>query len=270
MIDGNGARHHMVLFPEFYTSDKGEFIGTGRTKTGELGEISSVFSRVFYKLCKGSDVNVYFIPANLSFSKYPDAPFICKDPVSSQIIKRINYLFELNYIFNKYPHFSEQNPDAKIDITVNYGKAVKLNDLSPRQIKGTKDSDALVNLLREGIGQGETIYPSTLLYRALKGEKEVPFRELDSRVPVLVETYREQGIDVSNVEEYSPRELAECAAVTLNTNPRLFSHRIHKSPGFLTLTRDSVISNNPTIQDWYSNMLAHFDVTSGHAAKSVS
>jgi len=260
MIDGKEAvRHDMILFPEFYTTAKGNVVSSGRTKTGELGEISSIFSRILYKLSKDSDTNVYFVPANFSFSKYPDGVFLGHNSLFSQIIKPVKYLFELNYVFNKYPHFSERNPDAKLDITVNYSEAIKLNDLSPKQIKSTKEPDAFVNYLREQIGQGETIYPSTLLCKALEGEKELSFRELDKRVSTLVDTYQEKGIDVSNVDQFTASELAEYAATALNTNPRLLFHRKHDSTELITLTRDSVISNNLRMQNWYSNMLAHLD-----------
>jgi hypothetical protein len=259
MITGP-VNHDLIVFPEFKMKEYvigGKKINvpvSGRTKDGRVQQVSNLFPKKLASASKDSGIKVYFIGANYSLSKYPDALFLEGDSLASKLRQPFKYLFELNYVFNRYPHFAEKNDDAKVNATVTYAEPILLEGRG----KGIDEK------IREDMIRSEAVYPTTLVYRAMDGEDEISFTDLDFRVSALVEQYQEKGIDVSNVTDkngkpFSGEHLALQAHGDINSNPRLFLHTSKASTRIMDLTKDSVVSNNPRIASWYGNNLKDID-----------
>ena len=259
-------RFDEIVFPEIHEDISNGVLSGGRTKSGNLGNISPIPFIPIHRALRGSDVNVYVAPVDISFSKYPDAHFITsKKSCLSSLVAPARYLFELNYVFNRYPHFSEKHHDAKLDVKITYSSPLELSSFSGRDIIKFKDNpNSLSEKIRQGISNSETIYPAAVLFRAMDGASEKSFRSLDDDVRVLVDNYAEKGIDVSNVVDkngnnLSSEELYNISVDRINANPMLLFHLPNKSNKIISSTSNKIIVHNKSIGDWYGNQLRHLD-----------
>ncbi len=261
--ESNVPRHDLIVFPEISRSPEGAIIGGGRTKTGYIGDISPMPYAIIDRALKKTDTKIFVAPVDISLSKYPDALFL-NDTTSimSKLPKPARYLFELNYIFKRYPNYTYKDQNAMIDATVTYSEPIRLSDMEGRQIISKGGEDSLSHKIKRAIGESETVYPTTLLCRAMNGNDSITVGNLDEKVSYYVNRLNEKGIDTTNVSDdkgnpKSGEAIFYGAKRDLNSNPILFLHLSSRSKNVLTYKNGEIRINNPALQNWYGNMLRH-------------
>jgi hypothetical protein len=264
----NPIIYDMILFPEYY--EKNGVLGSGRTKNGKLNNMSTLIPLLLYRSLKKSDSQkeIYIIPSNISLSSYPDTLFLDNNTLISKIKKPIKYISELNYIFNRYPKFSKSHQNGKLNATVHYGNPIKLSDFSVRELSSKNfNSDSLSSILRTEVGKLETIYPATILFRAMGNSKRKQISDLNISISELVEFYQSCNVDVSLITDKKGNvipidELINKAKNDVNSNPVMFMHP-NSSRHVLDVSKNEVTSRNYNIHSWYANTIKHLEEMHG-------
>ena len=260
-------RYDMIAFLEYYERFN-QFgapeIASGRTKDGSTNKISTLPILPIYKGLKDSDVNVFVVPVNISFSKYIDSFFIKESRGLFKAFKNLKYLYELFYVFSTYPHYSEKHPEAKLSATYSFGEPLNLKKFNPKQVISKNETpDSLSYAVRENIENQETIYPTVLLFNAMQDNDSISVEDLDTKVKRSIDQYEQKGIDVSQVTDnygnpFSGSDIYDLTASHLNSNPTLF-FRPSVSNTLIVKKNGRVKSKDIEIQKWYGNQIKHLD-----------
>jgi hypothetical protein len=232
----------------------------GRTKTGRLRNLSHIIFDKLKGLTRESGTKLYVTPMNISFSKYPEAPYIVHPSKSKGLMKGIRYMIEQYFTFVGYTKYSHVHHEARLEVTVHYGKPEILH---ADNFSSMSDLLRYSARLKEKIGLLEAIYPLALLYRAMDEDTDISFAELTERAKKLFARYRELAIDVENISDAQGNllpieELANRSVLTMNSNPDFFISGFHGRK-ILTIENGRLISHDPKLQKWYGNMLRHLD-----------
>ncbi len=263
MFEGHGTektKMDVILYAEQEKDPVTKKRSGGRSKSGRLRNLSHIFFDKLKGLTKDSDTTLYVVPVNISFSKYPEAPYLVHPSQSKGILKGIRYIYEQYFIFVGYPKYSHVHKEARLAVTVHYGKPEVLDASNFSSMRDLLHYSAS---LKEKIGLLETIYPLTLLYRAMDTDPELALSALGERAKTLYDRYMHLGLDTENVSDgrgnlLPMKEIAERAATTLNSNPNLYLGGVNER-AFLSISGNSVRSNDPKLQNWYANNLRHLD-----------
>ena len=250
-------RHDSQKFPGVEYDEEG-IAKVGRSKTGLLREMSSAISKQ-YRLLLGKYPNIeaYEVPVNISLSKYPDAFFLGPHSPTANLGRKLKYLFDLNYVFNRYPHYAEQHQEAKLYGVIRIGKPILLRAYTYEEI-GTVASPEL----KKRIGLLETPFPANVMFKAMDGYTEVKFSTLDKRIKNMVEHYNNLGLDVSQITDARgnpkrAKELGYEVLVLMNSNPRIRNKPRSYSKKIVSMTKTHFITHNQPIRQWYANGLQH-------------
>jgi hypothetical protein len=232
----------------------------GRTKTGHLRQLSPIFFSKFKYLTKKSPTRLYVTPVNLSFSKYPDAPYLVHPSLKKGISKGIRYLRQQNLVTKSYPGWAMRHPEAKLDVIVNYGKPELFQG---ENFKSGKDILEYTESVKNKIGRLETIFPCTLIFRSMDEDADISIAELEQRARRLYDRYEKLGISLDRVSAKAgtmlpAKELAELAVATLNSNPPLYI-REQNTREFLKVKSGRLYSTDASLQRWYANNIRHLD-----------
>jgi hypothetical protein len=263
MFDGVGpekAKMDVICYAEQEKDPVTKKRSGGRTKNGKLRNLSHIFFDKLKGLSKESDTQLYVVPVNISFSKYPEVPYLVHPSRSKGLWKGIRYILEQSFVFVGYPKYSHVHKEARLDVTVNYGKP---EILDPANFNSMRDLLHYSSALREKIGLLETIYPLTLLFRSMDADPDVSFSELTERAKIHYERYAHLGLDTGKISDTRGNllpieELAERGAITLNSNPNLYIRGVDER-SFLSMSKGMVRSHDPKLQWWYANSLRHLD-----------
>jgi|TARA_B100001971_G_C18263732_1_gene589629 hypothetical protein len=263
MFEGvNGRTYDIMPFVEYKIGVNGK-VSTGRSKTGELGDMSPLFFKHLYRILQRhkGEKELLIVPSNMSGSKYPDAlNFVGKPSFLLGLSRSLKYIMDSNYFWIRYPHYAEKHPEAKIEATVKFGEPISLSEFNKKSVV-----DDLPGILRKRIGLLETPYPVAVLCKLMEGESEVLYSVLNERFKPLLEYYQKLGIDVSKITSpngnpLDAEDLTERVALTLNSNPRIYSKGGNYSKKIIEPRQFSVRSNNSDLQVWYANMLKHLEI----------
>jgi hypothetical protein len=267
MFDGDGSakiKMDVILYPEQEKDPVTKKRSGGRTKTGKLRSLSHIFFDKLKSLTKESEVSLYVTPVSISFSKYPDAPYIVHPAASKGLMKGIRYILEQSFTIVNYPKYAIAHEEAKLEATIRYGKPeiLKSSDFS-----STRDLIRYSHTLKEKIGMLETIYPLVLLFHAMEADTDLPLLTLGDRAKKLHHRYSELGIDTGMVSDNRGNmtgieELVEKAVRTINSNPNLYITGVNEHR-FLSCKSGRLISLDPNLQAWYANHLRHLDHDEG-------
>jgi hypothetical protein len=263
MITGSGEnriKRDLIIYPGQEKDPKTNIRSGGRSKSGKLRKLNPVFFQKFNVIADKNVSKLFITPVNISFSKYPDAPFIVHPGNKKGMLKNLRYLKEQNFIFKSYSAFCKHNSNAKLEVIVNYGEP---HHFSERDFKAMRDVIHFSNDIREEIGRLETIFPLTLIYRAMDLDSDLSLTELESRIKKLYENYSNKGINCTPVTDSrgnikSVKELTEAAVNTINANP-LFQIKSLNNRIFLNLDSGRIYSNDKEIHNWYANSVRHLD-----------
>jgi len=263
MFEGVGKKklkRDMIVYPEQEKNPVTKKRSGGRTKTGKIRDLSPIIFEKFRELTKESSTRLYVSPVNASFSKYPDATFIVHPVKHGGIVEDMRYLHEQEFVGSWYPKYAIKNPEAKLDVIVSYGKPELF---CGEDFRSFHDVMKYTKSLKKRIGLLESPSPTTLLFRALGDETEMPYWKLETAAKRLFDHYAGLGINMEKVSDrpgvMTPVEqLAERAIVTLNSNAayRIFGS---KTDEFITSKSGRFISLDEKLQRWYANTIRHLD-----------
>ncbi|MBN1697575.1 MAG: 1-acyl-sn-glycerol-3-phosphate acyltransferase [Spirochaetales bacterium] len=258
--DGNSIKKDMIIYAEQEKNPATRTRSGGRTKTGKLRNISYIFFDKLKALTKISSTKLYVTPVNISYSKVPDAPYIVHPAKNGKIQKVIRYIREQHFTYFNYPRFSHTHHDAKLDIVVHYGKPEILNQDS---FSSMRDLLRYAKQLKEKIGLLESIFPLTLLYRAMDEDDELSLAECEKRMQILYDRYTSISVDVEKVsqrqgEMMSVEEIIEKSMRGININPPFHIPGV-KGNRFLTCRTGRIHSHDMNLQTWYGNTIRHLD-----------
>jgi hypothetical protein len=263
MITGSGEnriKRDLIIYPGQEKDPNTNIRSGGRSKSGKLRKLNPVFFQKFNVITDKNISKLFVTPVNISFSKYPDAPFIVHPGKKKGMLKNLRYLKEQNFIFKSYSAYCRQNSYAKLEVIVNYGEP---HHFSERDFKAMRDVIHFSNDIREEIGKLESIFPLTLIYRAMDTDSDVLLSELDTRIKKLYENYKKIGINCKPVSDINGNikpveELAETAMKTINANPPFQIKTLNKMI-FLKLDSGRIYSNDRQLHNWYANGIRHLD-----------
>lgn len=266
MFDGVGPgrlKRDLILYAgQEKNPETGKRSG-GRTKTGRLRTLSPIFFDKFKTLVRSSETALYIAPINISFSKYPDAPFVTH-PVQHEgvggVVKTMRYVGEQHFVMKAYPRFALTHYDAELEAVVRYGEPVRFTG---EGIDGVRETIAYAHEVQKKIGRMETLFPAVFVYRALDEEPSLPLPELEARARRLYDGYGADGADVSRLSaregEMLPiAELVDRALRTLNCNPSMLIWGV-RHDRFLSLKGGRIVSHDLKLQAWYANNIRHLD-----------
>ncbi|MBI4977787.1 MAG: hypothetical protein HZC28_09905 [Spirochaetes bacterium] len=264
MIVGAGEKHvkrDFIFYPGQEKDPITKVRNGGRTKSGLLRALNPVFFEIFSRITReDSRTKFYITPVCISFSKYPDAPYIVHPSKHKGILKMLRYLDEQKFVYTRYVNYSNKHPEAKVDAVVSYGEP-KL--FSGNDFKSTRELVNFVSSVQHDIGRLESIFPLNLLFRAMNGEPDVAVAELQTRAQKLFEHYASLGINVEKVADAQGNmkpvsELIESSLRTINSNPG-FNIGGVKTDHFLSSTSGRLYSHDAKLQQWYINLTKHLD-----------
>ena len=263
MVDGvgpNRVKRDLILYAGQEKNPATGKRGGGRSKSGRLRNLSPIFFDKFKQLAKGSSTALYVAPVNISFSKYPDAPFIAHPIEKQGLLQTMRYVGEQSFVMRSYPRFAQTHPNAQLEAVVRYGEPERLD---PDALVSFRDLIAYGHDVRERIGRLESIFPAVLVYRAMDRSLNLPLAALDERVRRLYDHYGETDIDVEKVSTRpgAPmpiRELVDCCVRTLNRNPAMYIWGV-RHDRIMTLRLGRVHSHDRRLQSWYANNIRHLD-----------
>ena len=120
-----------------------------------------------------------------------------------------------------------------------------------------------VDFWKEKIGLLESIFPTTLLYRAMDNDSELSLLELENRAKKLFDRYYSLGVYLDKVsaregEMTGIREIVDRAIVTINCNPFYRMFRL-ETREFLRAKSGRLFSLDPKLHQWYANNIRHLD-----------
>jgi hypothetical protein len=233
----------------------------GRTKTGRIRALSPIFFDKFKALVRANETALYIAPVNISFSKYPDAPFVAHPVEHQGLVKQMRYVGEQHFVMRAYPWFAQTHYDAELEAVVRYGEPVRFTG---EGINGVRDTIRYAHEVQEKIGLMETLFPTVFVYRALDQEHSLSLDDLGERARRLYDGYAERGVDVSRLSvrqgEMLPiADLVDAAIRTLNCNPSMYIWGV-RHDRFLSLRGERVVSHDLKLQAWYANNIRHLDV----------
>ena len=263
MFDGVGPgrlKRDLILYAgQEKNPDTGKRSG-GRSKTGRIRPLSPIFFDKFKSLVRSSETALYIAPVNLSFSKYPDAPFVSHPVGHEGLVRTMRYVGEQHFVMKAYPRFAQTHYDAELEAVVRYGEPVRFTG---EGINSVRDTIAYAHEVQKRIGLMETLFPAVFVYRALDNEHSLSLEALDEQARRLYAQYTAQGVDVSRLsvrqgEMLPVRELVERALRTLNCNPQMLIWGV-RHDRFLSLKSGRVVSHDLRVQAWYANHIRHLD-----------
>ncbi len=230
----------------------------GRSKSGRLRKLNPVFFQKFNGIIDKNLSKFYITPVNISFSKYPDAPFIVHPGKHKGFLKKLRYLKEQNYIFNSCTAYCQKNKKAKMQAVVNYGEPYLF---SSGEFNSMRDIIHFSNDIKNKIGKLESIFPLSLIYRAMESDSDLSLLELEKRIKVLHEHFMNSGINCEPVSDdrgklKTIKELTEEAISAISNNPVYHIKDITKNP-FLSLKSGRLYSNDRLLQSWHANNISH-------------
>jgi hypothetical protein len=259
-VGENKLKRDMIVYPEQEKNPITKKRNGGRTKTGKLRELSHIIFENFRKLTRESSTKLYISPVCVSFSKYPDATFIVHPVKHGGIVNDLRYVHEQNFTGSWYTKHALKHPEAKLEAIVRYGEPELF---CGDDFKTFHDIVKYTKQLKRKIGLLESIFPTTLLFRALEEDKELPFTELENRARKLYDHYLELGINMEKVS-VSPgnmmpiEEMADRAILTLNSNAPYMIYGL-KTDVFIEKRAGRFVSLDENLQTWYANNLRHLD-----------
>ncbi|MBN2880449.1 hypothetical protein JXM83_00190 [Candidatus Woesearchaeota archaeon] len=254
MIEGP-IRHDMMCFLGQRKTSSGR--ETGRTKTGELRPIGGLFLKtigdLIEKYSEDYGVKFYAVPANFSFSKYPDAPYVVHDDeIQNPLWKLEKYFWQQRFVFETYPKHCESDYRAKLDAVVKYGEPILMNG----NVHTFRKSGEFAEMITQKIGELEAVFPITLLYKSLNGESKMHLDELFSNMQENYENLKSKSVDVSAILEDMVRTYVH-AVGHLNSNPFYHLDSVKHSKLIVTDSDGIVHSTDSKLQNWYSNTITH-------------
>jgi hypothetical protein len=264
MFDGIGdlkLKHDMIVYPGQEKDSLTRKRKGGRSKSGKLRDLSPIFFILFRNLTAENGTKLFITPANISFSKYPDAIFLAHPTKWKGIFQNLRYLHEQNFTMGWYPKYTRRHTEARLDAVVNYGKP---EQFCSGDFKTMRDIIDYSHRLKEKIGLLESIFPTTLLYRAMDNDSELSLPELENRAKKLFDRYCSLGVYLEKVsgregEMAGIREIVDRAMSNLNCNPRYRMFHLETSE-FLRAKSGRLFSLDPRLHQWYANNIRHLDV----------
>ena len=263
MFDGVGEgrlKRDLILYAgQEKNPDTGKRSG-GRTKSGRIRNLSPIFFDKFKSLARSSETALYIAPVNISFSKYPDAPFVAHPVEHQGLVKTMRYVGEQHFVMKAYPRYAQTHFDAELEAVVRYGEPVRFTG---EGIDSVRDTIAYAHELQRKIGLMETLFPTVFVYRTLDHEHSLSVPALGERARLLYDRYCEQGVDVSRIsvregEMMPARDLVERSIRTLNCNPSMYIWGV-RHDRFLGMRHGRVVSHDLKVQAWYANTIRHLD-----------
>ncbi len=265
MFEGVGAsklKRDIIVYPGHEKNPVTKKRSGGRSKTGRLRDLSPLIFETFRNLARDNTTRLYITPVNVSFSKYPDATFIAH-PTKHRgfgFIEGLRYMHEQIFVDTAYPRYAHAHPEAKLDVIVNYGKPEHYRG---ENLRSFRDIFNYTKALKEKIGRLESIFPSTLLFRAMGDHVERSFSDLENSAKRLYDHYGQSGINVTKISvgpgKMRPiREMAEEMTESLNSNPpyRIFGSQTKE---FVACRAGRFTTRDKKLQDWYANSIRHLD-----------
>ena len=263
MLDGVGEarkKHDLIIYAGQEKDPVTRQRRGGRSKSGKLRDQSPIFFFTFREITRDHPTELYVTPVNVSFSKYPDAIFIVHPTKWKGIVESLRYIHEQNFTMSWYPNFTRRHTEARLDAVLNYGRPEPFRG---EDFPAIRDVIEYTRKLKVKIGLLESVFPTTLLYRALDDRTDASFGELSDRAKRLHDRYSELGIYLAKVSDGSGNmlpveELVRRAVTTLNCNP---AYRIYglSTKRFLYAESGRLHSLDPELQRWYANGLRHLD-----------
>ena len=263
MFEGVGAqklKRDMIIYPGQEKHPVTKKRSGGRSKTGKLRDLSPLIFEKFRNLARDSTTKLYITPVNISFSKYPDATFIVHPTKHMGFVNNLRYMHEQRFADTGYPRYALRHPEAKLEAIVNYGKPQHFRG---EDFKSFRDIFKFTRSLKNKIGLLESIFPSTLIFRAMQGKTEKLFPELENDALALYDHYCRAGINVTQVSEQPGKmlpieEMAHRMLITLNSNPpyRIYGSRTKE---FVSAQAGRFYTLDKPLQDWYANSISHLD-----------
>ncbi len=270
MFEGVGdkkLKRDMIVYAEQEKHPITKKRSGGRTKTGKLRDLSPIIFDKLRELTNESSTKLYISPANVSFSKYPDATFSVHPVKHGGIVNDLRYVHEQNFVGSRYPHYARKPPEAQLEVVANYGKPELF---SSEDCKSFRDVIKYTKDLKQKIGALESIFPTALLFRALGDKTEMPLHELSNVCKRLYDHYMKLGIYVGKVSE-SPgnlmnvKEIVDRAVTSLNSNAAYLIYGLNTDL-FVKYQSGRFISLDPKLQEWYANTICHLDPSVAGAA----
>lgn len=263
MIIGSGEnkiKRDLIIYPGQEKDPVTKVRNGGRSKTGKLRKLNPVFFQKFNVITDRNISKLFVTPVNLSFSKYPDAPFVVHPGKKKGFLKNLRYLKEQNFIFKSYSAFCLKNQYSRLEVIINYGEP---HHFSESGFSSMREIVHYTGDIREEIGRLESIFPLTLLYRALDTDSDISLTELENRSKKLFEQYRDKQINCIPVSDSKGnmkniKDLAESAVNTINANPP-FKVKVLNKLKFLEIKSGRLYSNDSLLQNWYANNIRHLD-----------
>ena len=255
----NKNRHDMLVYLEYEKDPRTGKSNSGRTKTGILRELNWSFLKQLYEMSRESGIKLYLTPVNVSFSKYPDAPYLVHPiKTTGQLNKNIRYLVEQSFVFERYSKFSRRNEDAKLDITIRYGES---DCFSEMELDSFRDFKRYTELFKSKIGMLESIYPAQLVFLALGNSESSSMKDLSENMKKIFDRLQSIGAYVSKISDgkgsmLDPEDILNLALKNINRNPNLYimnfdHHRI------ITYERGLVYCHDRALKAWYNNLVKH-------------
>jgi hypothetical protein len=263
MFDGRDSdyiKKDLILYPGQEKNPRtGERSG-GRTKTGRLRKLNPIFFHKFRKLTAQSPTKLYITPANISFSLYPDAPYIVHPSRHAGLLKALSYIREQTFTFSSFPRYTRREPCAKFEAIANYGQPLLY---SSREYKTIRDVIYFSNSIKEKIGLLESIFPATLIFRAMDTDEDISIAELEQRALRFYEKYRKKGINLVKVsdKEGSMMDIAELVERAISTLDISINYHISgvntRKP--LRIKSGRLYCTDQKLKAWYGNNIRHLD-----------
>jgi hypothetical protein len=256
----NEAKADMIIYAEQEKDPATRKRSGGRTKTGKLRHISYIFFDKLKALTKESTTKLYVTPVNISYSKVPDAPYIVHPSRTKGIRKSLRYILEQSFTYLNYPRYCHTHPEAKLEVVLHYGKP---EILAQESFTSMRDLLRYTNRLKEKIGLLESIFPISLLFRAMENDSELSLAACEQKMKRLYEGYASSGVDVEKVScskgvMMPAREIVEKCVLTINANPPFHTPYL-KQNRFLSFSGGRIYSHDMKLQSWYGNTIHHLD-----------
>jgi len=259
-IGGKKIRRDLIIYPEQEKHPVTNVREGGRTKTGKLRNLSPILFDKLKNLTKDTDVKLYVVAANVSFSKIPDVPFIVNSSALKGLKKKIRYFVEQYFVYYSYPRYAIKHPEAKLDVILNYGKP---EIHSAANFQSMKDLIKYSKDLKEKIGMLESIFPLQFLYRTMEEDTDISLQTLEERTLRLYENYCKLNLNLGKISAapgkmLPVKEIVERSLVTINSNPRFHISHVQRNQ-FLSQENGRLYSHDWKVQTWYANNLRHLD-----------
>lgn len=259
-VDGKKIRRDLIIYPEQEKHPVTGKRGGGRTKTGKMRNLSHLLFDKIKSVVRDTDTKLYITPANISYSKIPDMPYIVYPNTAKGLAKQLRYFLEQYTVYIAYAQYAQKHPEAKLDAVVNYGKPYEIHfdDFS-----SMRDLLKFSNDLKDKMGQLESIFPLKFLYRALDGSSESTVARLEENGKALFDLYCEKNIHVEKISDSQGnlrpiKELIDESLPLINANPNFHIKEIKRKP-LLTFENGELKSHDTKIQSWYANLVKHLD-----------